>query len=379
MTTKLVYLSDGPLFQDPVGRLGTFAKSASGLVEYARQWPGEVLVTSLAQPERAEAQKLGVTWAHEVHAANLSFVGTTSVEELAARKPAVVMHSVHGPLSSHLVTADYPTVLTDDWSPEVRLEVGLVSRKNAADGIRIRAGAMMRRRRIDSLARAAAGFQCNGHSAFDHYRNINDSTLMFFDHRLRAEDIERAQHRPVWDGSTPLRIAYSGRLTRMKGVHHIPPFLSGLERAGLPVEFTFIGTGEDAAQLRVSSPRWVEFTGFVDFESDWKSMARDSIDLMFLPHVQGDSASTYFEAMGSGVPVLGFQNRTLSPLLARGGGGWAVPMGSVQSAVDVVRQLFEHPQEFAAQAKRGLDFMAKIPFERVFFNRVEHLMSVANL
>lgn len=377
MTLTLVYLSDGPLLQDGAGRLGTFSKSVSGLIEYARHWPGVVVVSSLDQPESVDANKLGVTWASEVDVPNLHFTATTSLRDLAERQPTVVMHTVHGAWCEDLVAAEYPVVLTDDWSPQVRLEVGLVSGKHFWDGLRIRGGAMRRQRRIDALAAAAAGFQCNGHSAFAHYRNVNERALMFFDHRLRAEDIDNSRRRSIWNGSTPLRIAYSGRLTRMKGVHHVPPFLAALDQTGLPVEFTYIGTGEDADYLRTASPDWAKFAGFVDFEDDWKDLAREGIDLMFLPHIQGDSASTYFEAMGSGVPVLGFSNRTLTPLLARGGGGWEVPMGSVPSAVRAVRRLFERPEELSTQATRGLAFMSRVPFERVFEDRVEHLLSIA--
>ncbi|PPG42714.1 glycosyltransferase [Pseudoclavibacter sp. RFBA6] len=373
---KLVYLNDSALHITKDGKLGIFAKSMTGLAEYAERWPGELLVSSLEAPRLVEETNRS-KWEDDPLAAKLTFVPQLDPAGLEQLGTDLVLHSVVGPLSATLLDRDFRVVFTDDWSPEVRLEVGLVTSKGILDRARIRAGAIRRTRRLDALAARADGFQCNGHSAYEHYRGVNSSTHMFFDHRMRAEDIASARDRDVWSGGRPLRIAYSGRLTEIKGVTHIAPFVTELERRGIDFEFTIIGGGNLEEELRRSSSPRVSFAGFMDFETEWKPFARSQIDLMFLPHVQGDSASTYFEAMGSGVPVLGFENRTLTPLLAAGGGGWAGPNPDVAAAVDTVARLVADPSELKLQARRALEFMETIPFEETFDGRVRHFVATA--
>ncbi|MGO2748667.1 MAG: glycosyltransferase [Pseudoclavibacter sp.] len=375
---KFVYLNDSPLRVSPAGTLGIFAKSMTGLAEYAKRWPGSVIVSSLEPPLPADTADPSFKWADDPLAEQLHFMAQLDATAISGLGADLVMHSVLGPLSESLLGQGFRVIFTDDWSPEVRLEVGLVTNRGLADRARIRLGAVKRTRRLDRLAARADGFQCNGHSAAEHYRTVNASTHLFFDHRMRAADVRVAGQRVFWDGRQPLRIAYSGRLTEMKGVHLIAPFVAQLDRAGVDYEFTIIGAGNLEQELRRSAPPNVRFSGFMDFETEWKTLVRTDVDLMFLPHVQGDSASTYFESMGSGVPVLGFENRTLSPLLAAGGGGWAVKNGDVAAAADIVKQLVGDPSRLEAQARRGLSFMEEIPFESVFDGRVQHFLDVAS-
>lgn len=373
----LVYLADGPLFTDGAGRLGVYAKSLSGLAAYRAHWPGDVYVSSFETPEQVEAGRSGVAWQDDPRALGLRFLAGVSLGDLHELGPSVVLHSVHGKASRDLLGASFASVLTDDWSPEVRLEVALVSATGPMDRLRIRAGHLRRTRRIDSIARDADAFQCNGHDAGRHYQMINTNTLPYFDHRIRQVDLLRGASRDFWDGGRALRLAYSGRLTRMKGVHLIPALLDQFESAGIPFEFHLIGLGEDEQDLREAMQGRAHFHGFMDFEKDWKSFVRENVDLMFLPHLQGDSASTYFEALGCGVPLLGFVNRTLSPLLAASHAGWEVPLGDVAAATGVVKSILEDPAKLRSAAERGLEFMNSHTFETEFKRRVEHMLAVA--
>lgn len=377
MPVRFFYLNDSPLRVTADGKLGIFAKSMTGLAEYAKRWPGKVLVSSLEAPLLAEEDDPQMMWADHDLAADLEFIAQVDAPALSRLGADLVMHSVVGPLSQSLLGHHFKVIFTDDWSPAVRLEVGLVTARGAVDRARIRVGALRRTRRLDALAARADGFQCNGHSAAEHYKAVNPSTHMYFDHRMRAGDMAAASRREYWHGDRPLRIAYSGRLTEIKGVKLIEPFIAELERRSISFEFTIIGSGNLEPELRRLESKNVRFAGFMDFEKDWKPFVRSEVDLMFLPHVQGDSASTYFEAMGSGVPVLGFHNRTLTPLLAAGGGGWAVARPDVVAAAAVTERLATGPMELEVQARRGLSFMEAVPFETTFDERVNHFRAIA--
>ena len=123
---KFVYLSDGPLHLSATGELGIFAKSMSGLAEYARRWPGQVVVSSLESPVHTGGHTQS-KWVDDALAARLHFVPQVDAESLEAMGAAVVMHSVLGARSESLLGRQFKLILTDDWSPEVRLEVGLLS------------------------------------------------------------------------------------------------------------------------------------------------------------------------------------------------------------------------------------------------------------
>ncbi|BAV87395.1 hypothetical protein RA11412_1096 [Rothia aeria] len=40
--------------------------------------------------------------------------------------------------------------------------------------------------------------------------------------------------------------------------------------------------------------------GFIKFDPEWKKYVRDYVDIMLLPHRQGDPSCTYFESLGMG-------------------------------------------------------------------------------
>lgn len=370
----LIYLADGPLFVDPNGRLGVFAKSLSGLAAYASMWPGAVYVSSMEVPEYANADRADVAWQSEPEASELSFIARVTVDDLRRFESAAVMHSVHGRFVEQLLNAGLVLILTDDWSPEVRLEVALVSASDRLDGARIRLGHWRRTLRIDRLAARASGFQCNGHDAGIHYKRVNGNTHQYFDHRITNEDLQLAERREIWSGERPLRIAYSGRMAHMKGAHLIPDFLDELDNLRVPFEFHLIGVGPQLEELKIRLGERAAIHGFVKFDPDWKSLVRTDVDLMFLPHLQGDSASTYFEALGSRVPILGFSNRTLTPLLEESSAGWKVPMKDVNGAAVVVAKLMSDPGALAEAGSKGIKFMRKHTFDAEFGSRVSHIV-----
>nr|WP_241185494.1 glycosyltransferase [Micrococcus luteus] len=194
------------------------------------------------------------------------------------------------------------------------------------------------------------------------------------DHRIYAADAAAARAVPAWDGAGPLRVAFSGRLDAIKGPEFALEVAHQARRAGLPVEMTFLGTGPMRAPLEDHAEGWVRFRGFRDYRTEWLNDVRNTVDLMLLPHLQGDPSCTYFESLGSGAPVLGFANATLTPLVRRHSVGWTVPRGDIDGMVEVLRSIIDDPEALLRARRAGLDLVAANDFETTTQRRVDHLL-----
>lgn len=338
---RLVYVSPGPLD----------AKAAEGLSEFAATWQGDVV---------AVAPDIGAPAPEGVRVVAGSAPSAASVRALA---PDVVL-ALHRPEFAWL-TEVAPTVFTAEFDRRIRLEQQRVTAGGAVDRARIALGQLRRERRYRDIARTAAGLQCNGHAAWDAYAALSPRPLLFRDHRIRRADLAAAMDRPTWRGESPLRVAFSGRLTAVKG----PGTVLEVARLLPEVEFLLFGDGELRADLQRAAPSNVRFEGFVDFET-WKSRMREDVDLALLPHPQGDPSGTYYEALGCGVPVLGVPNATWTGLAAEGL-GWAER--GAEALARRIRSM--DPGQLDAvrtHALRGFE-----PFESVAARRVAHLAEVA--
>ena len=74
----------------------------------------------------------------------------------------------------------------------------------------------------------------------------------------------------------------------------------------------------------------------VDFDSVLVPAMRRDADVFLSCHRQGDPSCSYLEAMGCGLPVVGFANRMLAALVADSGGGWCVPMGDLSAMAALI-------------------------------------------
>lgn len=338
---RLVYVSPGPLD----------AKAAEGLSEFAATWPGDVV---------AVAPHAGAVAAQDVRIVADPAPSGASVRALA---PDVVL-ALHRPEFGWLREVA-PTVFTAEFDRRIRIEQQRVTAGGAIDRARIALGQRRRERVYRGLARSAAGLQCNGHAAWDAYAALSPRPLLFRDHRIRRADLAAAKDRATWHGERPLRVAFSGRLTAVKG----PGTVLEVARLLPEVEFLLLGDGDLRADLQRAAPSNVRFEGFLDFET-WKSRMRDEVDLALLPHPQGDPSGTYYEALGCGVPVLGVRNATW-PRLAAEGLGWAER--DAKALARRIRSL--DPQQLDAVRTHALGALE--PFESVAARRVAHLVEVA--
>ena len=349
------------------GALGVPNKTAIGLRAFADRWQGPVAITSLEPPRDVTQDPPGNEWVSPAADGGFTAIGNMTAADIDALRPALIHGSVNTPGIDDVLALGIPVVLGDDYSPSVRRHISMLGATSIADKTRIALGAERARRRFDRLARGAAGFHANGYASFQHYRRVHPSALVYFDHRITRADLDGARPRSVPD-SRPLHLAYSGRLIPMKGVQYLPLLAEELHRRAMNVKISVAGTGPLTDSLDASGR--LSLLGHLDFDTEWKNFAT-SVDIMLFPHIQGDSSSTYYEAMGMGVPVLGFANDTLSPLLRHGGGGWEVRQGDVRAMADLVETISRDGDLLRARSSQALRYMAPLAMESIFDERVQ--------
>lgn len=326
------------------------AKAVDGLTEFAKSWPGEMLVVTSHDEPAHDAFRV-------VHAQDIA----GAVEGL---KPDVIS-ALHRPEFEYL-NALGRTVYVSEVPRRVRTDIQLVTARSPLDRFRIRLGQTRREISFRRMARESAGLQCNGWAAWNAYAGLNARPMRFREHRIPAEELERAKNRPLWDGTRPLRVAFSGRISAIKGPGNVIEVARRLPH----VEFEMIGDGELRERLELEAPDNVRFLGRIPFD-DWMPYVRQNVDVALLPHPQGDPSGTYHEMLGCGVPVVGLSNETWKYLAQHEELGWA------ESSVDGLARRIDSitPQDIRMVVERAWQLIE--PFEVIAARRVEHLHAVA--
>lgn len=242
------------------------------------------------------------------------------------------------------------------------------------------------RKRVAAFARAD-GLQANGTPAAAAYGWARQVHL-YLDTRVSAGEyidpaaLETRLAALLAPRRPPLRLAYSGRLARMKGADHLIPLAQALAARGLAFELTLYGAGElegemrQALQARPELARVVRLAGVADFHRELLPQVQSQVDLFLIPHRQSDPSCTYIETLSCGVPIVGYDNEALTGILGMAPVGWSVPMDDIAAYADRIVQLDRDRTQIADAARSALAFASGHSFEAVFAGRMAHLQQV---
>lgn len=348
-------------------------KSLDGLRRFAADWPGRVVVASHVLPGPPPHP---AGWVAD-DGTEIEHIESDDPVDAARRVDPDVILGLHHPRQYGLLDAFASrTVLMLENSWAQRTRIAMINQAGAGRA-RILAGALRRRTTFRRAIAQAAGVQCNGYAAWAAARPLNERSMVFFDHRITQEIV--AESAPVHPAPAPgvLRLGFSGRHTRIKGPDHAVRLARRLREAGTDVELTMFGEGDMTPALQREAGPGVRFAGMIGFEDGWVPEVRSSVDVMVLPSPQGDPAGTYLESAGLRVPVLGYANSALAPLVERHSIGWCVPVGDERALFEKARELATHREEIAAMGRTALDFVREHTFEREYELRARHLVEIA--
>lgn len=348
-------------------------KTLSGIQLFAAGWPGRVVVSAPSSKSRPTAMEIAV------EERNLPFdllLDAMPSEAVRRVDPALAL-ALHSPVNYPLITwKRHRVVYTVENGLRQRFRVEMLQSDSPISRARISLGLMRRTPAFYRTLRRAAGIQCNGYAAWEQHRHLSSAPMVFFDHRVGEATI--AKSRPV-QVRGKLALGFSGRHIAIKGPQYALQLHADLREAGVDSTFTMFGDGEARQELEASAPLGVRFAGSLPFLEEWIPEVREHIHLMVLPYPQADPAGTYLESAALGVPVLGFSNAALSPLVERHGIGWHVPMGDSDALARMAISLAEDRTAITAAGGRALAFMREHSVEQEFAARVDHLRQIAQV
>ena len=227
----------------------------------------------------------------------------------------------------------------------------------------------------------SVGVQCNGTPTYEAYRKRCRLPFLFFDNRIDESMLishEALEKRlaQLADGN-PLRLAFSGRLIRMKGADHLPKLSYALRKRGVDCYLSIFGDGTLAEPMRREVDRLglgdhVGFHGSLDFATELVPTISTDVDLFVCPHRQGDPSCTYVETFACGVPMVGYDNEAFDGILKIAKVGREVPMDDINALADVIADLDHDRKSIASMAQHARRFAADHTFGRGIKRRIEH-------
>lgn len=355
-------------------------KTWSGLEAFRERWPGRFTVIArpvsldvsgnLGQQSYAPAD---LPWQLELR---------EPTEAVASLRPDVVQVPLH--LAERPLLDRVACVVAAENSARERLRYA-ASAAPRGHLPRMAAGAVRQGWALRAMVRDAAGLACNGWAAWNAYRTSGRSPLveplLYFDTRLLSRRVQNAADRLANATAPParLRLAFSGRVHPSKGAHHAIAASAALDRRGVAHIMTVLGDGPDRQRLEAASGPSVIWAGELAFEPEWVDYVSTSVDLMVLPHPQGDPSGTYLEAGGLGVPVVGFDNAALKGHARHAGFAVTTRRWTPDALADVIQDVAADGDRRARLAMAGVDFMSRHAFEPTFDARVEQILAVASV
>lgn len=244
---------------------------------------------------------------------------------------------------------------------------------------------LQQERRRRRAMRQADAVQMNGFPAYESYRGLNSNSLIYMDNRMRSEMMsnadEIADRIQALRAGGPLRLINSGRLEPMKGAQDLLPVAKALKKLGVNFTLDIYGTGslEDQIssgivssglqdQVRVHSP--------IDFETELVPISRQKADLFLSCHRQSDPSCTYLEAMGCGLPIVGYKNAMLTPLVAAAQTGWTVSQGDSAALARKLAEISLDADALEIASVKAVEFAHKHDFEAEFARRRNQLLQL---
>jgi colanic acid/amylovoran biosynthesis glycosyltransferase len=374
-TPRLAVVIPGRQPRTSGGRVKIARKTLTGMAAYQERWPGEVVMVGIDGGEDGNVG-LGAEWLPSDDLPFRVHVATDLAEALAAARADIIL-APHHPNFRAVLDMSMPAALTSEIPARDAAIPPLEEGPAASVRARIVAGAVRYEWQLRGMAKRAAGLQCNGWSAWEAYSRFSPDPLLFYDTRLTREQVDAASRDDrtlLPDGQ--IRLAFSGRYVTGKGPMYAVRLHEALRDRGIAHTLTLVGDGVLEPALRAKAGDDVQFLAPMDFDTEWVRWVRESVDVMVLPHIQGDPSGTYLEASGLGVPVLGFDNTALRNLVSRFDLGWVAPLRDVDSLADIVQSVVADPGEIARRGERGGRFMQEHHFDAEFDRRIEHLLGI---
>ncbi len=386
----LLIISPAPVMETPAGEVILDVGFVEGMKLHCQLWPGRV---HCLMRRGAGAIPRGMRFSRRQLAFNLivqdqadaipeSLLDEASLIYCAAddMRYLDMPERLRGRLAQLVYTIERPL------SGRLR-QAAFDSRRGALSKLRGMQWALGREGALRRALAGAEGLHCNGPLAADAYARVNPNALGYFDNRMRLPMLARgpdlAARAERLRAGAPLSLAWYGPLEPEAGVQDLLAVAQALAAAGMDFRLQLFGTGSLEQRLRdgIASMGLQDRVAMSDapgFDTALVPQLRRSADLFLAPMRLADPVSSYVEAMGCGLPVLGYGNPLWRRVLAQSGGGWQVPARARAMARQILR-LDKQREAIIEASARALDYARANTFETVFSRRMAHLRQIAGL
>lgn len=360
-----------------------------GMRQHVRNWPGPVtaVLRAAAPTDRSRSR---LYRPEDLDFAVVLLAPDARLETALEARPGVVMAAAdlpdHLPLARAARRLGLGVVFGVEQTLQTRLRAAF---KDGKKGLMRRlwsVGWNLRQEyRLRRALREADGVQMNGYPVSREYARLNRNAMRFLDNRMRqdmlANDADLEARRGYLSDGGPLRLVHSGRLESWLGAQNLVPLAEALRVAGVPFTLVIEGRGslsdiirEQIAQRGLNDQ--VALTGPMAFDQTLVPLFRRGADLLVSCRVQAEPSGVFVEAMACGLPVVGFDNLMLSPLLRDSGGGWTVPMNDLSHMARLIGSMHRNRRSLTTKAEAALDYARRHDFETEFSARMDHLRQV---
>ena len=389
-TPRLLLLSSLPAIRRENGDWRLPTKFVDGLKAYAERWPGEV-VAGLQPGSEPSADLDNEWWDSSALSFDLEPIDfrLLAQEGHALLDGAIVMgiphHDLHG-LARQCRRRGSVHVVNTELTPRTQLQIARETLGLGPRLLRTSAWLILEHRRVMREISDAHGLQCNGTPTYDAYSGSSKNPLLYFDSRTIPEMLiareEIAARITRFEERQRIRILFSGRLSPIKGVHHLVPMADALRRRDMDFELWIAGDGPlrkqiDADIHALGLDAQVRCLGSLDFSRELMPLLRDEIDVFACPHLQGDPSCTYLETMAAGVPIVGYGNEAWRGLQQRSGAGLVSPRTRPAALATAISALASNPVELRQLSFNAAEFAAEHLFDQSFDRRIKHLETLS--
>lgn len=383
-------LSPAPLIEAPAGEVLLDVKFVEGMKLHCQLWPGRVRcvmrrgATHIDTPLRYSVAQLGFEL--------IVLDPGEPVPELLLDEASLVYVAAddmrHLDLPAAMDGRIGKLVYTVEQCFAGRLAEGFAVSRSLRRRLGLGWWMLKQEGRLRRALRAADGLHFDGYPANRAYRRLNDRALCYLDNRMRAPMIARgsdleARAEALRRGER-LRLVWYGPLEPLSGVRDLLPMARHLRARGMRFELALFGTGplQDELQTGIRALGLEDQVTLAEpgaFDPVLVPYLRRETDLFISPRRLSGPLSSYVEALGCGLPILGYANRMWAGMLRESGAGWAVRKGHPAALARALLRLDDDREAIIAASSRAVDFARANSFEHVFARRMNDLRAIAGL
>jgi glycosyltransferase involved in cell wall biosynthesis len=356
------------------------------MVKFSHLWSGKMRVIVEDDPNKSEVIETVTVNQSELPFA-LEIISTDHLSPATfTRDKSIVyitMGHKHTNISKYCQIANVPSVYISEATANTRKKIKALDTKNPL--LRLRRNLWednLEKKQIQAI-KIANGIHANGTDTYETYSQINNNSLLYFDNRtpqglFATNESVELRTKYLCDRNQPLRLCFSGRLVKIKGVEHLIDIAEELQKLLVPFQMFICGDGElkERMQSQIAKKglqNCVQMMGNLNFHSQLIPLITNNIDLFVCCHRQGDPSCTYLETMSCGVPIIGYANEAFAGIVKNSQTGWLIDMDQPKLLAQKIAELNHHRQVIKEMSFKALSFAQENSFEKTYEKRVNHL------